>query len=73
MVRQKGQMLRIVRRPDGSVSVDATGSAPGRGAYVCGAACARLARGRFARALRAPGVDYAEIVAAVEAAVGDGT
>jgi predicted RNA-binding protein YlxR (DUF448 family) len=27
--------LRIVRAPDGVVSIDETGRAPGRGAYVC--------------------------------------
>jgi predicted RNA-binding protein YlxR (DUF448 family) len=27
--------MRIVRAPDGVVSIDETGRAPGRGAYVC--------------------------------------
>ena len=31
----KRDMVRIVRSPDGSVSVDDTGKAVGRGAYLC--------------------------------------
>ena len=31
--------MRIVRAADGSVRFDATGRAPGRGAYVCSLAC----------------------------------
>jgi predicted RNA-binding protein YlxR (DUF448 family) len=51
----KPELLRVVRRPDGSVEVDRRGSAPGRGAYVHrDPACLRLAtsRGALARALR---------------------
>jgi predicted RNA-binding protein YlxR (DUF448 family) len=53
--RPKGDLLRLVRRPDGRVGVDPSGSAPGRGAYVDrDRECIRLARrrGAFARALR---------------------
>lgn len=35
-VREKRQLVRLVRRPEGVVVVDRTGSVPGRGAYVCG-------------------------------------
>jgi hypothetical protein len=42
-------MTRVVRRADGSVAVDPSGKAPGRGTYVCDdAAChepKRLAEG----------------------------
>jgi predicted RNA-binding protein YlxR (DUF448 family) len=31
----KAQLVRIVRTAQGSVAVDATGRAPGRGAYLC--------------------------------------
>lgn len=31
----KRDMVRIVRSPEGMVSVDATGKAAGRGAYLC--------------------------------------
>lgn len=39
--RQAGKtaLLRIVRNPQGSVSFDETGRAPGRGAYVCSEVC----------------------------------
>ncbi len=33
--RQKRDLIRIVRGPDGQVEFDTTGRAPGRGAYVC--------------------------------------
>ncbi|HEY1330432.1 MAG TPA: YlxR family protein [Actinomycetota bacterium] len=51
----KASLVRIRRSPDGDVSVDPTGSAPGRGAYVHAATpCAAMAlrRGALARALR---------------------
>ena len=31
----KRQLIRIVRTPQGTVSVDATGKSAGRGAYLC--------------------------------------
>lgn len=33
--RQKRDFLRVVRAPDGSVSIDSSGRANGRGAYLC--------------------------------------
>jgi len=33
--RQKRELVRIVRAPDGTVSLDPTGRAAGRGAYLC--------------------------------------
>jgi predicted RNA-binding protein YlxR (DUF448 family) len=35
----KGELLRIVRHPEGGVDFDPTGRANGRGAYVCSLAC----------------------------------
>jgi uncharacterized protein len=52
----KRQLVRIVRSPAGSVAVDLTGKAPGRGAYLCRRpACwaAALRRDQLAGALRA--------------------
>ncbi|HET7340179.1 MAG TPA: YlxR family protein [Methylomirabilota bacterium] len=52
--RAKRELVRLVRRPDGTVAVDATG--PGRGAYVCAEpACVEraLKSGRLAHAFRA--------------------
>lgn len=34
-MKPKKEMLRVVRSPDGVVSIDETGKKPGRGAYVC--------------------------------------
>lgn len=31
----KGELIRVVRAPDGAISIDGTGKAPGRGAYLC--------------------------------------
>ena len=33
--RPKREMVRVVRAPDGAVSVDETGKKSGRGAYLC--------------------------------------
>ena len=33
--RQKRELVRVVRAPDGSVALDQTGKAAGRGAYLC--------------------------------------
>lgn len=35
-VKDKREMLRIVRTPDGEIKIDKTGKAAGRGAYICG-------------------------------------
>jgi len=48
-------LVRIVRAPDGSVSIDPTGKRSGRGAYLCHTpACweAALKRGVLPRALK---------------------
>ena len=50
----KVALLRIVRDPSGTVAFDATGRAPGRGAYVCSEECfaAACKRKKLDRALR---------------------
>jgi uncharacterized protein len=53
----KAELVRFVRAPDGTVAVDPSGRAPGRGAYVHAAPeCVEAARKRRAldRALGAP-------------------
>lgn len=41
----KNALLRVVRDPDGNVSLDFTGKKSGRGAYICkNAACLRKAQ-----------------------------
>ena len=43
--RPKTELLRVVRAPDGTVSLDFTGKKSGRGAYICkNAACLKQAR-----------------------------
>ncbi len=34
-MKPKKELLRVVRSPEGAVSIDTTGRKPGRGAYVC--------------------------------------
>ena len=34
-MKEKRSLLRIVKSPEGSISFDRVGKAPGRGAYVC--------------------------------------
>ncbi|MEP0766868.1 MAG: YlxR family protein [Fimbriimonadia bacterium] len=50
----KGDLVRLALDPDGRLLRDQRNRLPGRGAYVCGAACARVAAkyGRFERAYR---------------------
>ena len=40
-VHPKRSMTRVVRHPDGSVAVDPSGKAPGRGTYLCDQATCR--------------------------------
>ena len=48
--KPKKELVRVVRSPDGTVSVDLTGKKAGRGAYLCpSAAC--LAKARKAKRL----------------------
>ena len=44
-MKPKRELIRVVRSPEGEVSMDATGKKPGRGAYVChDVACLQKAR-----------------------------
>lgn len=33
--KDKRELVRIVRSPEGEISIDLTGKKPGRGAYIC--------------------------------------
>lgn len=61
-MKAKRDLLRIVRSPEGEISLDYKGKAPGRGAYICqDAAC--LKRAAKSRALdRALNVSIPEAV-----------
>ena len=49
-MKNKKDLIRVVRSPEGEISLDFKGKKPGRGAYVCPApAC--LAKARKSRAL----------------------
>ena len=55
--RQKREFVRIVRGPDGTVTLDTTGRANGRGAYLCAdGSCwaVALKKKSIERALSAP-------------------
>jgi uncharacterized protein len=54
-VRNKRDMIRIVRTPEGTIEVDETGKKAGRGAYLCRwASCWKkaLSRGSLDRELK---------------------
>ena len=34
-MKQKRELIRVVRSPEGAISLDSKGKMPGRGAYVC--------------------------------------
>jgi predicted RNA-binding protein YlxR (DUF448 family) len=44
-MKPKLELVRVVKSPDGDISLDLTGKKPGRGAYVCkNADCLKAAR-----------------------------
>ena len=49
-MKEKKQLVRVVRSPEGEISLDLTGRKPGRGAYVC-ASLPRLQAARKAKRL----------------------
>lgn len=43
-MKPKRELIRVVRSPEGEISLDFKGKAPGRGAYICpGPACLKQA------------------------------
>ena len=48
--KPKKELIRVVRSPEGEISIDATGKKSGRGAYLCPSADC-LARARKSKAL----------------------
>jgi len=52
-MKPKKELIRVVRSPEGAISLDFRGKAPGRGAYLCpDAAC-------FKRAIKAKALNRA--------------
>ncbi|MFQ5830317.1 MAG: YlxR family protein [Candidatus Methylomirabilia bacterium] len=69
-VRPKSELVRLIRRGDGRVDVDRSGTASGRGGYVCpGRGCVGLVlkRGRLAHAFRGRAEASEELLAWVHA------
>ena len=70
----KTALLRVVRDSEGAVGFDASGRAPGRGAYVCSPACFAAAwkARKLDRALRVKLTeeDYRRIAGQIDAACG---
>jgi predicted RNA-binding protein YlxR (DUF448 family) len=67
-MKPKKELQRIVRSPEGEVSIDPVGKKPGRGAYLCASVeCLRKARKQKAleRKFESPVSD--EVYAALEA------
>ena len=65
-MKPKKELVRVVRSPEGEISLDLTGKKPGRGAYVCrDAACVKkLCKSRrLSHLLRGeiPGTIYEEL------------
>ena len=72
-MKEKRQLIRVVKSPDGEISLDFKGKKPGRGAYLCkNADCLKKARKSKAleRALETaiPEEVYAELSKQMEAA-----
>lgn len=70
--KPKRELIRVVRAPDGGVSLDFKGKSPGRGAYICPeAACLKKAAKSRAleRALETPIPEeiYTQLAAQMEA------
>ena len=77
-MKPKKELIRVVRSPEGVISLDGKGKSPGRGAYLCRSGDC-LARARKSRALeRVLGVTippeiYEDLTARMESEVsGDG-
>lgn len=69
-MKPKRELLRVVKSPEGEISLDTTGKKPGRGAYVCRSATClqRAAKTRqLERALETP--VSSEVFAALEASM----
>ncbi len=56
-MKPKKELIRVVRSPEGSISLDSKGKAPGRGVYICPSlSCLRKAEkaGSLSRSLETP-------------------
>ncbi|MBR5114631.1 MAG: YlxR family protein [Oscillospiraceae bacterium] len=70
-MKPKRELIRVVRSPEGAISLDATGKSSGRGVYICRSAeCLKKARksNALSRSLETPIPD--EVYEALEAGIG---
>ena len=70
-MKPKRELIRVVRSPEGAISLDATGKSSGRGVYLCRSAeCLKKARksNSLSRSLDTPIPD--EVYASLEAEMG---
>ncbi|MEG2174007.1 MAG: YlxR family protein [Oscillospiraceae bacterium] len=73
--KDKRNLIRVVRSPEGVISLDRTGKKPGRGAYLCpDAECLRKARKarRFERAFSCQIPDEVYVAMEKEMSAGEG-
>lgn len=71
--RDKGDLWRVVKSPDGAVSLDKTGRAPGRGAYIChSVACLKKAVKAHRLESNLETAIPEEVYAALESAMAEG-
>ena len=71
-MKPKTELIRVVKSPEGAVSLDMTGKAPGRGAYLCRSPeCLKKARKtrRFERSFKMKLPD--EVYEKLEEALGE--
>lgn len=74
-MKPKKELIRVVRSPEGEISLDFRGKKPGRGAYVCREAdCLKKARKSKAleRAFAVPVPDEVYLTLEAQMAEGDG-
>ena len=72
--KPKPELIRVVRSPEGEVSLDFKGKKPGRGAYVCpDPACLKKARKSRALERAFETAIPPEVYDAMEAELGGGT
>ena len=53
--KPKEELVRVIKDKDGTVTIDASGKKPGRGAYICATcACVEKAKKIFGKVMRVP-------------------
>lgn len=67
----KEELVRIVKSPDGDITIDCSGKAPGRGAYLCrNLECLKKARKKRRLEQNLKGAISSEVFEAIEKEIG---